>query len=188
MADHRPAPEPVLLQFGLRQLLSFTAGMSVFFAVVAASGTGWRIVLLSIAALVAAHVAGTCLGTRLRDTSSDVQRWKALRSPGAHDDPVATPPPIRLADLGIPTGTALALHESAPRRSHWALAAGALTGSCLGAGGISVALGNQVSWAGYAVGAISCGVIGAWAALLAASFVSIGRRAWKQASTDRPSR
>lgn len=188
MADHRPAPEPVLLHFGLRQLLGFTAGVSVFFAAIAASGTGWRIFLLAMAALVAAHVVGTFLGTRLRDTSSEVQRWKALRSPESPDDPVATPPPIRLADLGLPSGSPLALCETAPRRRAGALAVGALAGSLLGAAGIGWSLGDQVSWAGYALGAISCGVIGAWAALLGANFFSISRRAWKQASTDRSAR
>jgi hypothetical protein len=184
MADHRPVPEPNLLHFGMRQLLAFVAGTAVLCGAIAASGTGWRIVIASLAALVAAHVAGTYLGTRLRDTSSEVYQWKSLQSPLSPDEPIATPPPVHWDELGLPAGSPLAICEETPRRSLGALAGGGVLGACLGAGGIGWTLGDEVSWPGYIVGAISCGVIGAWAALLAASFITIGRRAWKQASAE----
>jgi hypothetical protein len=184
MVPERPILEPQLFRFGMRQLLLFVAAVAALCALLAASGGAWRIIISALVALAAAHVFGTVVGTRLRDSSRDLQRWKSQGPPGSRDEPVATPPPIHWSQLGLPAATPLAHCESAPRRSQAALAAGMTLGAASGAAAIEYGLGQSVSWAGVAMGAVSCGVIGAWAALAAASFYAIARRTWKQASND----
>jgi hypothetical protein len=184
MPDQRPAPEPQLFRFGMRQLLWFVAGSAVLCGAFSASSGGWRIVIGTLAALVAAHVFGTAVGTRLRDTSADVRRWRAAGPASDRDEPVATPEPLQWAELALPAGTPLARCDAAPARSYLALAAGTLVGAAAGAAAVFGLVGPRITWPGAAVGVASCAIIGAWAALLAANFVTIARRTWRQAASD----
>jgi hypothetical protein len=135
-------------------------------------------------ALVAAHVFGTFLGTRLRDTSGEVVRWKARPGTADPDRPVSLPQPVSLANVQLPETTSLAGHSDDSRRSRWALGLGALIGFGLGAWGIHELAGPAVTWPGLAFGAISCGVMGAWIALLVSNFWVIARQALRHASRD----
>jgi hypothetical protein len=174
--------EPNILRFGLRQWFYFISSAVLFCALMVRLEGAWRLVLASIVALIVAHVCGTVLGTRLRDTSAEVVRWKARPKSKDADAPVATSQPVILNDLQLPESTTLAVQEGRPRRSNWALAIGGLLGSFLGAAAINAFAGPEVTWPGLALGSTSCGVIGAWIALLASNFWAIAREAWRHAS------
>ena len=62
----RPHRVP-MLQFRLSTLLAAVAICSALFAVMVAIGPLWSIVVLFIAIMIGAHVAGAVIGTRLRD-------------------------------------------------------------------------------------------------------------------------
>lgn len=176
--------EPNLLHFGLRQWFYFISGIVILCGLLARLEVAGALVLASIVALVAAHVLGTFLGTRLRDTSNEVVRWKARPSSADADNPVALPQPVTLANLRLPAATSLAGRNVSSRRSNWALAVGAAGGFAFGAWAINELAGPTVTWSGLALGAVSCGVMGAWGVLLIASFWAIARQALRSASRD----
>ena len=176
--------EPNLLRFGLRQWFSFISGIVLLCALFASVEGEGAILLASIVALIVAHVFGTFLGTRLRDTSGEVVRWKARPGSADADTPVALPQPVTLANLRLPEATSLAGRSVNSRRDHWALTLGAVGGFAFGAWGIHELAGPTVTWPGLALGAVSCGVMGAWGALLIASFWAIARQALRNASRD----
>jgi hypothetical protein len=173
--------EPHLFRFGLRQMFAFVSGAAALVALMAMLGGGWGATVGFATALVAAHVLATSVGTRLRNTSREVQRWNAGR-PGAPPDGPPPVAPLAVADRAALAASPLALSESAPWRSILAAAGGLAVGGTLGAAGIPVMAGPQATLAGIAVGAASCGVIGAWLALLTANFWTIARRAWRDAN------
>lgn len=176
--------EPNLLRFGLRQWFYFISGIVLLCALFASVEGEGAILLASIVALIAAHVFGTFLGTRLRDTSGEVVRWKARPGSVDADTPVALPQPVTLANLRLPEATSLAGCSNNRRRNHWALTLGAVGGFAFGAWGIHELAGPTVTWPGLALGAVSCGIMGAWGALLIASFWAIARQALRNASRD----
>lgn len=176
--------EPNILRFGLRQWFYFVSGIIVLCALFASLEGEGAILLASIVALIVAHVLGTFLGTRLRDTSDDVVRWKARPGSENADNPVSLPQPVSLADVRLPETTSLAGRSDATHRSRWALGIGSLAGLGLGVWGIRTLAGPHVTWPGLALGAVSCGVMGAWGALLGSNFWAIARQALRQASRD----
>lgn len=178
-----PCPHaPQLLRFGLRQLLIVVTLSTVLAAVMAKLGGIWPWVIGGCAAMIAAHVLGTLLGTRLRDTSHDVQKWRAAADPGEPDLPrIST---NRHAAGGLARTTSLAERHTAPLRDRAALAAGVAAGFLLGAVAIWFAWGDRVSWIAVLVGAASSGVLGGWIALVATSFTAIARQAIRHAHED----
>lgn len=176
--------EPNLLRFGLRQWFYFVSGIIVLCALFASLEGEGAILLASIVALIVAHVLGTFLGTRLRDTSDDVVRWKSRPGSEDADNPVSLPQPVSLAEVRLPQTTSLAGRSDASHRSRWAFGLGALAGFGVGGWGIHTLAGPQVTWPGLALGAVSCGVMGAWVALLGSNFWAIARQALRQASRD----
>ncbi len=188
-AESPPAPpsaerEPNLLRFGLRQWFYFISGIVLLCALFASVEGEGAILLASIVALIVAHVFGTFLGTRLRDSSGEVVRWKARAGSSDADTPVALPQPVALANMKLPETTSLASRSDTTNRSRWALAIGAIGGFSLGAWGIHELTGPTVTWPGLIFGAASCGVVGAWMALLIGSFWAIARQAFRHASRN----
>jgi hypothetical protein len=180
-----PEPEPNLFRFGLRRLFFFLSMAVVLAAIMARMGGAWPIIIGSGVALVAAHVLGTFLGTRLRDTSSAVQRWKARPGSVDHDEPVALPQPVCIAELRLPEiDLLLAGHERIGRLRYWPTVTGAVAGALLGGMIIGWALVNDVTWPGLVLGSVSCSVIGAWAGWLGANFWVISRHALRQATNE----
>jgi hypothetical protein len=177
--------EPNLARFGLRQLFFFFSLATVLCAVLARVGGVCPLLAGCVAALIAAHVFGTFLGTRLRDTSHEVQLWKARPGSPDPDDPVALPQPIGQADLPAPPNLPLAGFERIHRWSSWCVMAGAAAGSVLGALAIAALGGDGVTWPGIALGSASCAVIGAWAALLWTTFWTISRHVLRQATREK---
>lgn len=174
--------EPNLLRFGLRRWFAFISAAVIFCGLMARLDVVWGLLLASIVALIAAHVFGTFLGTRLRDTSADVVRWKARANAIDADRPVAMRQPVALESVELPEPTTLAGQNGRSWRSHLAVAAGGVLGALLGGVALSRFGGPEISWPGICVGAVSCGVIGAWIALLTCNFYTIAREAWRHAS------
>ena len=172
------------MRFGLRHLFVFFSLATMICAVMATMGGAWPIVVGSVVALIAAHVFGTAVGTRLRDTSHDVQQWKARPGSPDPDEPVALPQPVRVNELRLPATTPLASFEKVGRWRRWCIAVGVAAGAFLGLGGILIAASDEVTWPGLALGAVSCGVIGGWTALLGANFYTIARHTIRQATSE----
>jgi hypothetical protein len=76
-----PAPlhEPQLFRFRLGSLLAVVALLSLLCAVWVLADRSVALAMSGGVALVAAHVLGTLLGTRLRDTSQQVEAWRATQ-------------------------------------------------------------------------------------------------------------
>ena len=146
----------------------------------------WPLVISIGAVLVAAHVLANLIGTRLRDTSAEVIKWRAGNPALGPDDPMAHTEPVEIAKLGLPPSTPLADHGKVGGRwLMWFVVSGALLGAVFGGVTILLTIGPQIGWPGWVVATLSCTVLGTWAAFLASSFSSIARHAWRHASEDR---
>jgi hypothetical protein len=175
--------EPNLMRFGLRQLFVFVSAATLLAAALTRMDGFWPLVIGCVALLAAAHVFGTFLGTRLRDTSADVQRWKARPGTSDPDYPVAPTQPVQVADLHLPSPS-LASYEKLGSWRHWLIAAGTVAGAVLGLFALNAAAGDDVTWPGLGLGAVSCGVIGAWVSLLGTNFYAIARHTLRQATHE----
>lgn len=184
-ASRESEREPHLFRFGLRQFFGFVSGTVMLLGAMAYIRGGWSMGLGFLAALIAAHVLATFVGTRLRDSSAEVQRWAGRRLGGALEG-VETPPQrgrLTSAELAAFATPPLAKHERAPLRTLLAAVSGLAAGGFLGAVSVPLIAGPEAIGAGIALGAASCAVMGAWLALLAAHFWSVARRAWSDANT-----
>ena len=174
------AVQPQLFRFGLRRMFLFVSSAAALLGAMALVRGGWAVAVGFGAAMIAAHVLATFVGTRLRDSSPERGRWRAGWAGSTGDAP---PEPRRLSpsELAALTATPLARYEHAPWKTALAAVGGLVCGAALGAAGLAAVAGSDATTAGVAVGAASCGVMGAWLALLAAHFVSIARRTWQDA-------
>ena len=179
-----PRP-PQLLRFGLRQMFLFVTLLCALCASLVLTGGPWPVMIGVGALLVAAHVFGNLIGTRLRDTSAQVLHWRATDPrldpdiPRAYTGPAAIgnfklPPANPLADRGPVTG----------RRLVYFVMAGAWIGAMVGGAAILLTIGPRIGWAGWAVGTVSCAVLGTWLAFLVSRFGTIARHAWRQARDE----
>jgi len=173
--------EPHLLRFGLKQMFFMLSLAGVLCALLVGTEGSWPMIIGLAVLLVGAHVLGNLLGTRLRDTSHDVMQWRTQQLGVEADSPKTTGQPIELAKLKLPPSTPLASHDRVAHGTAWFVSAGTVIGIILGGTVIRMTIGQRIEWAGWAVGTISCGVLGAWAAFLASTFSSIARHAWRHA-------
>jgi hypothetical protein len=176
-----PLPEPHLLKFRLRQMFLVVTLLSLLSASVAMTEGPWPWVIVIIALMVAAHVLGNLIGTRLRDTSEEVVRWRSSDPRQSPDHPLMTPQPYDLASLSLPQETNLANFGRLVRGMKWFLLGGLLVGLILGCCVLALTIGHRIGWAGWVVGTISGAVLGTWLAFLAVSFTTIARDALRQA-------
>jgi hypothetical protein len=174
--------EPHLVRFGLRQFFAFVSVISLLLGVMALVRGGWAVAVGFGAAMVAAHVIATFVGTRLRDSSREIQRWSAGRLGPAGPELPPARGPLTPAELAALTATPLAQHDHAPRRTLAAVGIGVLAGGTLGAALIPLIAGPRATGAEVGMGTVSCAVMGAWLALLASHFLSVARRAWRDAN------
>lgn len=180
-SDASPPPEPHLLRFRLRQLFVVVTLLSVLCALLVSTDGPIPLVIFVVTLLIVAHVFGTLVGNRLRDTSDDVRRWRSS-NPGLDSDaPLADLHMTEAAKLAMPPTTPLADHGHVSNWMVWFVVAGTLLGMILGGLILWIALGDRIGWAGWVVGTISCGVLGTWFAFLASSFGTIARHAWRHA-------
>jgi hypothetical protein len=159
-------------RFSLRTLLLVVTGLCCLFAVMAGVGMIWSAVLLLFLSLIAAHVLGNSLGTKLRDqTSQQVEAERAARPPAP-----AMPSPAELADAPRRLTERTSLH----RFTLVMAGLGAFVGAELGGVG-AAAMYPQASNAAVALGVISAAVLGAFAGFLASSFLAVVRQALAEA-------
>jgi hypothetical protein len=173
--------EPHLFRFGLKQMFLLLSLAGVLCGLLVGTGGSWPLIIGLATLLVGAHVLGNSLGTRLRDTSGEVLQWRADQSGLGPDVPVATGQPIELAKLNLPPSTPLASRQRVARWTAWFVGGGAIGGLLAGSTVIAMTIGPRIEWAGWVVGTISCGVLGAWVVFLASTFSSIARHAWRHA-------
>jgi hypothetical protein len=178
--------EPNLFRFGLRQFFLFISGIALLLGMMAMLRGGWAMALGFGAAMVAAHVLATFVGTRLRDSSREIQRWSAARFGSSDPELPPVRGPLTADELAALTATPLAQHDHAPRRTLAALGVGVCAGASIGAAAIPLMAGPQATGAEVALGSVSCAVIGAWLATLASHFWSVARRAWRDANGAPP--
>lgn len=171
---------PQLFRFGLRRFFLFVTGVAMLLGMMSLVQGAWSGAFAFFSALIAAHVLATLVGTRLRDSSPELQR-SAGRRFGENDLPTRRER-LTTAELAALATTPLAKHENAPWRTALAAAAGLSTGGFLGAAGVPLVAGPDATGAGIALGAASCAVMGAWLALLVAHFGSVARRTWRDAN------
>jgi hypothetical protein len=180
----RPAPEappePNLFRFGLRRFFALVSGLVLLLGVMTIIGGGWAAALGFGAAMVAAHVIATTLGTRLRNSSQEIERFTVAKLGGGPEIP---PPrgPLTAEELAAFTDTPLARHEHSPLRTWAALGVGAFAGGSLGAAIIPLIAGPTANAAEIGLGTVSCAVMGAWLTLGAWHFYSVVRRTWRDA-------
>lgn len=177
--------QPQLFRFGLRRLLGFVSAVVVLAALLARLDGAWPLVIAGGVALVSAHVFGGFVGTRLRDSQP------ILRRSAPHDAPNrrlsgAPGPSAEWPSFTLPETTPLA-DRPAARLNRLPLATGMAAGLLAGGGALYV-IDEHITWFGLTLGAVSCGVTGSWVALLASSFFSISRHAWRHATRSLPRR
>lgn len=174
--------EPQLFRFSLRHLFLYVSMAAVVAALLARLDGAWPMVIASGVALVGAHVLGTFLGTRLQDTSRDVQQWKARPGSIDRDEPVALPQPVEWQSFCMPETTPLAHRPVDVPLSRLPAAIGMSIGILLGSIGLYFIADKRITVFGLAIGSLSCGVMGGWLGLVASNFFSISRRAWTHAT------
>ena len=153
--------------------------LTVLLGVAAASAgwlgmAGWMAAAVLVAS-VGLHVAGNCIGTRMREQTDGAIRRRLHRA-GSAPAPVPLPPvlPSRLVRRE-PLGKTLPV----------AAIVGAVCGAT--AGTTALVLLTAASPAGAALGGVSSGVIGGFFGFLAASFVEVLRTTLREAiEAERP--
>lgn len=157
-------------QFGLKQLLLVMTWISVSLAVFVAIGPMWSAFVLLFGLLIAAHVLGNALGTRL--TNSALPADEAIPC-------VATA--AQVAEL---CGSGNRMHQRTKLDRPWlaAAAVGAAVGGTLGGGGLSISLGTKLTVAGLGVGIGSSAVVGGLLGFMACSLYCVARQAWREAT------
>lgn len=184
-ATTHPSPaqprEPQLLRFRLRQMFLLVTVVGVLCGLMVLTDGPVPMLIGLAALLVAAHILGNLIGTRLRDTSQQVRLWRAGGSQAHTDEPRICGRTAAAARPHLPPGSPLANHGSVTCWVLWFVSGGLLLGAVVGLTAIACTIGPHIGWPGWAVGTISCAVLGAWAAFLASSFSSIARHAWREA-------
>jgi hypothetical protein len=159
-------------------MLAFVAVLCVLLAGVAASRDGLTATVLLLAALVVAlHVSGTVLGSRLRAHADQQRAWDAAHNVAAVDDSAPS-----AAWTAQSAASPLYGRRSSLRWLRRIVAGGALLGAMGGAVLLTMTIGHRTGAIGIAVGAISLGVVGGWFAFLASSFWTILHRGWREAA------
>ena len=173
-----PSRPPQLFRFRLRQLMWFVAGASVLLAWLSISDGVWPLVICIVTLLIAGHVFGTMVGTRLRNQSRRLQSWRS--SCGDRDLPALGPAPAeRRSNIVRPTS--LASSAPAPRWGRWAVSAGAAASAMIGGAAINFGVPGPLTVAEIGIGAVACGILGGWFTYLAGSFGMTSRVALKEA-------
>lgn len=174
--------EPQLLRFRLRHMFLGVTAVSLFCGLVVSARGAWPIVIGTVTLLGLAHVLGNLIGTRLRDTSHDVVRWRTSKSELFADHPRITPREVEISSLNLPQESPLAGRNKISRWLKAWVVGGTLVGAIAGSTMLALTIGWRIGWAGFLVGAISFAVLGCWLAFLAYSFSSISRHAWREAT------
>ncbi len=168
--DHDATLKPP--QFSLRSLLIGTTAVAALLALMTAIGTVWSVAILFLVLLVAAHVVGNSLGTRLRDGGLGRTARPTVWAPERHagrTSPSRVPSPRQLRERG---------------RLHWINLVLTLGGVAAGGyfGGAALAASYpEATTAAHALAYVSSGVLGGFAVFAVSSFLSVVRQALREA-------
>lgn len=173
--------EPHLFRFHLRHLFLGVTLFCLFCAVMVLTDGPWPLVIASAVLLVGAHVMSTAIGNRLRDTSDEVSQWLLTRPGVQNERPRVSNKPLEQLRADLPPSSPLASKVSVARWTRWFIIGGVSLGLIGGALAIGLTIGERIGWAGWLVGTLSCGILGAWLAFLGSTFGAIARHAWRDA-------
>lgn len=176
---------PQLFRFGLRQLLLFVAGLSGLMALISHTEGAAPMVIGMGVVLVAGHVFGTMVGTRLRDNSRALSTWQAQQLAGG-DSPATRPLPPGVSAVDYTTASPLADRVVVPWWGRLLTGAGLLLGLLLGGMFIPLVIAEPMTWSEWGIGAGVCGLLGGAFGYLAGAFGCVTRVAIKHAHADRP--
>jgi hypothetical protein len=169
IAERLPRP-----QFTLRALLGMVALVAAWLTLARLLSTTWAIAVTWLLVLVAGHVAGNFLGTRLRGERS-------ARQPGdTAGDTAAAEQPRRERPIAFAPLSGLREHRSLNRRVFVTAAVGAIGGMVLGAMFLLTRNLPHLGLAGLVVGSLSAGIIGGLLAFLTSSCLSVLAAAWRE--------
>jgi hypothetical protein len=155
-------------QFTLRALFAVVALFAIVFALLRYGGGAAAMVVITFGALIAAHVVGNSLGTRLRD---DVSREMNPRPAHLPQRVPSTPVPIDRR-----------LHERTPIGRVILITTGGAAFTAAVLGGAALFLWTSAGPSGWLVGTLSSAVVGGFVGFLLASFLEMTIRAWWQAA------
>ena len=178
-------PQLPVLRFGLKHLFWWVTGVSVLMAALVAAPAGVSPVALLLAVLVVAlHIGGTAIGTRLRAHANERRAWEATQfcPDNLSDGPPSMPSNCDTAEPR--PRSPLHAHGQPLRRLPLWLVAGATFGGCMGVVILTVTIGDRATVAGVAVGAVSTAVVGAWLAFVAVSSWAVFRQGWRDAVAE----
>jgi predicted lipid-binding transport protein (Tim44 family) len=173
VSEQHDLPEPALRppRFTLRTLWIVMTALCCLFAVMASLGALWSAMLLLFLCLIAAHVVGNSLGTKLRDHTNQQIRFARAARPQRVAEAVAS---------GVTAPEQLTRRAKLNRITLLMAIGGALVGAEFGGLGLA-ALYPRASIAAVTLGVISSAVLGAFAGFLASSFLSVVRQALAEA-------
>ena len=156
-------------RFTLRTMLLAVTALGCLFGVMTALGSLWSIAILFFGCLVAGHVIGNSVGTRLRDGAPRHERF--------------TPAPfgerVGAAYSSTAQGSGLSRRGRLSRITLVMTFGGAVAGAFLGTG--LAAIYPEAGAPAVALGVVSSAVLGGFVGFLASSFLSVTLKAWREA-------
>lgn len=158
-------------RFSLRALLLITAACGGLFALMSAVGAMWSMALLLIGGLVAGHVLGNSLGTRLRDGTTQAVGPRTNAHPG-------------MASQHIVAGR-LTKHTRLGRGAVVLTALGGSLGAFVG-GLVSANVYPEAGPSAVLLGVLSAAVLGTLIGFIVSSFFLVLRDAWSEALREPP--
>jgi hypothetical protein len=176
LSDDRPPLRPP--QFTLRTLILLITVLAIFFSLVNTVHPVVMAGLVLLTLLIAAHVAGNVIGTRLREIGD-----RPLTQEGGE----VPPQPF----VGHLTRTSFAPPSDLARRIALGLPILIVTTAGVLAGGIAGGLWGYLAagddgWLNIVVGIVACGFLGGFGSFVAFSFTQVILGAWWQASRSLP--
>ena len=157
-------------RFTLRTMLLVVTALGCLFGVMAALGSSWSIIILLFGCLVAGHVIGNSLGTRLRDGAPRYEKL-SLAAFDARVGPAHSP---------AAQGGGLSRRIRLSRVTLVMTFGGASAGAFLGGTGLA-AIYPEAGASAVALGVVSSAVLGGFVGFLTSSFLSVTLRAWREA-------
>ena len=168
-------------QFSLRTLfLALTAACGLFAGMASVGALVWSMIVMFVL-LVAAHVAGNAIGTRLRDGADSRRKSETYDFDPFDPDRLAArsrpkwqPPPITRMQQFSPLGWKVFVTS----------ASFSIVGGAIGGMWLTVHYWHRISAPGIVLGTLASAVIGALAGFLLASFLAIVAESLKTASRE----
>ncbi len=157
-------------RFTLRTMLLAVTALGCLFGVMSALGTVWSVAILMFGCLLAGHVLGNSLGTRLRD--------------GAPKRPAVSHAPqdarFALTHRSAVEASGLSRRTRLSRITLVMTCGGAAAGAFLGGPGLA-AIYPDAGAPAVALGVVSSAVLGGLGGFLTSSFLSVTLKAWREA-------